>query len=102
MNETLSQRGLHVSDISQLADGVHLAQFFEILSQKKIQTKIEQKPVNRIMKIQNCAIALKFLETDLGMRNPGCSAEGKQSACQLAVSLVTITNMFCKKKTLWI
>jgi cortexillin 1/2 len=75
MNETLSQRGLHVSDISQLADGVHLAQFFEILSQKKIQTKIEQKPVNRIMKIQNCAIALKFLETDLGMRNPGCSAE---------------------------
>jgi len=75
MNETLSQRGFHVDDISQLADGVHLAQFFEILSQKKIQTKIEPKPVNRIMKIQNCAIALKFLETDLGLRNPGCSAE---------------------------
>lgn len=75
MNDTLSQRNLHVSDLSQLAEGVHLAQFFEILSGKKIQTKIELKPVNRIMKIQNCAIALKFLETDLGLRNPGCGAE---------------------------
>jgi len=71
----LSQRGFHVQDLTELADGVKLCHFFEILSQKKIPTKIELKPVNKIQKIQNLAIALKFLETDLGTRNPGCSAE---------------------------
>lgn len=84
MNETLSQRGAHVYDLAELADGVHIAQFFEILSGKKIPTKIEAKPVNRIMKIQNCAIALKFLETDLGLRNPGCGAEGMTRKCTIS------------------
>jgi len=77
MNETLSQRNanLRVDDLYELADGVKLATFLEILSNKKVPTKIELKPVNRIQKIQNCSIALKFLESDLGVKNPGCSAE---------------------------
>lgn len=75
MNETLAQRNLHVKDIAELGDGVMLCHFFEILSGKKIPTKIELKPTNRIQYIQNLAIALKFLDSDLGVRNPGCSAE---------------------------
>lgn len=75
MNETLAQRNLHVKDLAELGDGTKLCHFFEILSNKKIPTKIELKPTNRIQYIQNLAIALKFLESDLGVRNPGCSAE---------------------------
>jgi len=75
MNETLAQRGINVKDLSELADGVTLCMFFEILAGKKIQTKIEMKPTNRIQKIQNLHIALKFLETEMGSRNPGCGAE---------------------------
>jgi len=77
MNETLQSIGIKVVDLSKdLEDGLKLAQFFVILSGgKKIHTKIEQRPVNRIQKIQNLHIALTFLEQELGMKNPGCSAE---------------------------
>jgi hypothetical protein len=76
LNETLKVRDLHVSDLVELSDGVVIYHFLEILSNKKITTKVELRPVNRIQKIQNLAIALKFFETEMGMRNPGCGAEG--------------------------
>jgi len=75
LNETLKLRDLHVNNLVELSDGVVLCNFLEILSQKRIPTKIELKPVNKIQKITNLAIALKFFETDMGFRNPGCSAE---------------------------
>lgn len=77
MNENLAKKNLKINDLRvDLSDGVKLAVFFETLSQKKIGTKIEQKTVTRIQKIQNLHIALKFLEAEMGVRNPGCSAEG--------------------------
>lgn len=76
MNETLAPKGIKIEDLRvDLGDGVKLAQFFEVLIQKKIHTKIELKTVTRIQKIQNLHIALKFLEAEMGVRNPGCSAE---------------------------
>ncbi len=77
MNESLVQRGIKIQDLRvDLCDGVKLAIFFEGLSNKKLHTKIEQRPVTRIQKIQNLHLALKFLESEMGVRNPGCSAEG--------------------------
>jgi len=76
MNETLAPSGIRITDLRvDLADGVKLAQFFQILSGKKIHTKIETRPVTRIQKIQNLHIALTFLEAEMLVRNPGCSAE---------------------------
>lgn len=78
MNETLSTAGIKVSDVGHdLEDGVKLATFFQILSGgKKFQTKIEGRAVNKIQKIQNLHIALTFMDQELGVKNPGCSAEG--------------------------
>jgi len=76
MNETLTAAGIKITDLrTDLGDGTKLAQFFQTLSGKKIQTKIEQRPVTRIQKIQNLHIALKFLDQEMKVRNPGCSAE---------------------------
>jgi len=77
MNETLSSAGIKISDLhTDLSDGVKLATFFQILSGgKKFHTKIEGRAVNKIQKIQNLHIALIFMEQELGVRNPGCSAE---------------------------
>lgn len=76
MNESLVAAGIKIVDLrTDLSDGVKLAQFFQTLSQKKITTKIEQRPVTRIQKIQNLHIDLKFLDQEMKVRNPGCSAE---------------------------
>jgi len=77
MNETLAANNHHkITDLRlDLSDGVILATFFQLLSGKKVPTKIEVKPVTRIQKIQNLHIALTFMESEMGVRNPGCSAE---------------------------
>jgi cortexillin 1/2 len=76
MNETLKPAGIKINDIREdLGDGLKLVQFFEVLAQKKINTRLETRITTRIQKIQNLHIALKFLETEMGVRNPGCSAE---------------------------
>jgi cortexillin 1/2 len=74
LNETLSQRNMHVADLrTDLTDGVILANFLELLAGKKIGKRIE-KTTSRIQKIQNLVLALTFLEQEM-IKNPGCSAE---------------------------
>jgi cortexillin 1/2 len=80
MNETLAPAKLRINDLRvDLGDGIKLVQFFEVLAQKKIHTRLETKITTRIQKIQNLHIALKFLEAEMGVKNPGCSAEGTLS-----------------------
>ena len=77
MNETLAPAHLKIDNLRvDLGDGLKLVQFLEVLAQKKIQTRLETKISTRIQKIQNLHIALKFLESEMGVKNPGCSAEG--------------------------
>lgn len=77
MNESLAASGIKITDLRvDLADGLKLAQFFSVLSGKKMHTKLEARPVTRIQKIQNLHIALTFLEQEMLVKNPGCSAEG--------------------------
>eukprot|EP01114_Cavostelium_apophysatum_P013515 TRINITY_DN328_c0_g1_i1.p1 TRINITY_DN328_c0_g1~~TRINITY_DN328_c0_g1_i1.p1 ORF type:complete len:439 (-),score=191.01 TRINITY_DN328_c0_g1_i1:119-1435(-) len=75
LNGFLKERGLEIHDISKdLSDGVLLINFLELLSQKKIGQKYDQKPDSRIKMIQNLHIALQFLEKNLEVRVT-CSAE---------------------------
>eukprot|EP00026_Physarum_polycephalum_P004238 Phypoly_transcript_04255.p1 GENE.Phypoly_transcript_04255~~Phypoly_transcript_04255.p1 ORF type:complete len:565 (+),score=134.76 Phypoly_transcript_04255:403-2097(+) len=76
MNETLAPAKIKIKDLRvDLGDGFKLIQFFEVLAGKKIQARLETKITTRIQKIQNLHIALKFSESEMGIRNPGCSAE---------------------------
>jgi cortexillin 1/2 len=77
MNETLAPSGIKINDLRvDLGDGIKLVQFFEVLVGKKIHQRLETRISTRIQKIQNLHIALKFLEAEMGVKNPGCSAEG--------------------------
>lgn len=66
LNSYLNKRELEIKEIkSDLADGVKLLNFLELLSGKKVTTKYDRNPPSRIQKIQNLHIALNFLEKDL-------------------------------------
>jgi len=66
LNGYLKERGMELEDISSdLSDGVRLINFLELLSQKKITQKYDQKPPSRIQKIQNLHIALQFLQKEM-------------------------------------
>jgi len=58
-----------------LGDGVKFAHFLECLSAKKLQGRLDTKAQQRIQKIQNLVLALKFMDAEMGVKNPGCSAE---------------------------
>jgi len=76
MNETVQKRNMQVSDLrTDLESGLTLINFFEILCGHPLGEKFEKKPSQRIQKINNIHLALRFLERDMGVRNPGCSAE---------------------------
>jgi len=76
MNETLASAKIKINDLRvDLGDGIKLVRFFEVLAGKKIQSRLETKITTRIQKIQNLHIALKFSESEMGIKNPGCSAE---------------------------
>ncbi|KAL7713326.1 Alpha-actinin [Entamoeba marina] len=75
-NETVQRRGMSVKDISvDLQTGIVLINFFELLSGKILRERYSHAPKNRIQMINNLHIALTFMERDMMVRNPGCSAE---------------------------
>lgn len=77
MNETLKPLGIKIADVRvDLADGVKFAQFLENLIGKKLHARLDTKATQRIQKIQNLVLALKFMDAEMGVKNPGCSAEG--------------------------
>lgn len=77
MNETLRPLKLQVVDVRvDLGDGVKFAQFLEALCGKKLHARLDTKAHQRIQKIQNLVLALKFMDAEMGVKNPGCSAEG--------------------------
>jgi len=75
LNSILTGRNLNVEDIqTDLADGVKLINFLELLSDKKIGQKYDMKPASRIQMISNLHIALQFLEKQMHVK-PTSSAE---------------------------
>jgi len=67
---------MEVKDLrTDLKNGLAVIAFFELLAGHNVLTRYERKPTQRIHMITNLAIALRFLESDLHVRNPGCSAE---------------------------
>jgi len=76
MDETLKKRNMEVKDLSvDLCDGLKLINFFELLCGHQMTEKYDKVPTNRIQKINNLSLALRFMERSCGVRNPGCSAE---------------------------
>jgi len=76
MDETLKKRNMEVKDLSvDLCDGLKLINFFELLCGHQMTEKYDKVPTNRIQKINNLSLGLRFMERNCGVRNPGCSAE---------------------------
>jgi len=76
MDETLKKRNMEVKDLSvDLCDGLKLINFFELLCGHQMTEKYDKVPTNRIQKINNLSLGLRFMERNCGVKNPGCSAE---------------------------
>jgi len=76
LNGYLAKRDMQITDISRdMADGIKLINFLELLSDQKLKQKYTEHPPSRIEKIQNLHIALTFLEKDIGIKTAGASAE---------------------------
>jgi len=89
MDETLKKRNMEVTDLSvDLCDGLKLINFFELLCGHKMTEKYDKVPTNRIQKINNLSLALRFMERNCGVRNPGCSAEDVIDAETKGIKLI--------------
>jgi len=89
MDETLKKRNMEVKDLSvDLCDGIKLINFFELLCGHKMTEKYDKVPTNRIQKINNLSLALRFMERNCGVRNPGCSAEDVIDAESRGIKLI--------------
>jgi len=74
VNQTFDKNGITpVSNILDLSDGVKLPQFLECITGKTL--KFDKTPAARIQKIQNLALALKFISDDLNVKLVGIGAE---------------------------
>lgn len=76
VNDTLEKRKLpHVENLqTDFQDGVRLNQFLEGVTSKKVG-KFDLKPSQKIQKIQNLSIGLKFVEESLGVKLVGIGPE---------------------------
>jgi len=89
MDETVKKRNMTVEDLrTDLEDGLKLIAFFEILCGHSMTDRYDKQPVQRIQKINNLSLALKFLERDMNVRNPGCSAEDIVDADKKGIKLI--------------
>ena len=69
VNTQLAKRDLNVDTLREgFADGVKLIYLIEILTAKNITTKWTKNPKLRVHKINNCFIALQFLQNDCAVR----------------------------------
>jgi len=89
MDETLKKRNMEVKDLSvDLCDGLKLINFFELLCGHNMTEKYDKVPTNRIQKINNLSLGLRFMERNCGVRNPGCSAEDVIDAETRGIKLI--------------
>jgi len=76
MDETLKKRNMEVKDLRvDLNDGLKLINFYELLCGHQMTDKYDKVPTNRIQKINNLSLGLRFMERNCGVKSPGCSAE---------------------------
>jgi len=76
VNTQLAKRDASIEDLETgFVSGVNLITLVEILSGQKIPTKFTKTPKLKVHKINNCYIALKFLQDDLGVKGITISAE---------------------------
>jgi len=89
MDETLKKRNMEVKDLSvDLADGLRLINFFELLCGHQMTDKYDKVPTNRIQKINNLSLALRFMERNCGVKSPGCSVEDIIDADTKGIKLI--------------
>ena len=89
MAETLKKRNMEVTDLRvDLNDGLKLIAFFELLCGHPMTEKYDRQPVQRIQKINNLSLALRFMERNCGVRNPGCSAEDIIDAEEKGIKMI--------------
>ena len=68
---------MRIEDLSKdLASGVELINFLELLSGKSLNKKYDKNPAMRIQRIQNIHLALQFLEREMDVKLVGIGAEG--------------------------
>jgi len=76
VNSTLAKRDASIEDLETgFASGVNLITMVEVLSGKKIPTKFTKSPKLIVHKINNCFIALKFVQDDMQVKGVTVSAE---------------------------
>jgi len=69
LNSILTQRNMKIELIQEdLADGVKLINFLELLAERKIGQKYDMKPASRIQMIQNLHMALQFVEKNMSIK----------------------------------
>jgi len=76
VNSQLAKRDESIENLQEgFQSGVQLVTLVEVLSGKKIEHKWTKKPNLKVHKINNCFIALNFLQNDLQLKNITVSAE---------------------------
>jgi len=89
MDETLKKRNMEVKDLRvDLCDGIKLINFFELLCGHQMTDRYDKVPTNRIQKINNLSLSLRFMERNCGVRSPGCSVEDIIDAEQKGIKLI--------------
>lgn len=98
MAQTLSARQMTVTDLrTDLEDGIALINFFELLTRSTLKDKYDRSPKSRIQKIQNCHLALKFLERETGINTSqaGYCAEGTFFLACFCLIIITTRHCGC-------
>jgi len=76
VNSQLIKREASIEELATgFISGVNLLTLVEVLSGQKIPTKFTKSPKLKVHKINNCFIALKFLQDDLQVKGITISAE---------------------------
>jgi hypothetical protein len=76
VNAQLARKDANIEDLETgFVSGVNLITLVEVLSGKKIPTKFTKSPKLKVHKINNCFIALQYLQVDLAVKGVTISAE---------------------------
>ncbi|KAH0786195.1 putative alpha-actinin [Histomonas meleagridis] len=71
VNANLKKRNNHINDLFEFSDGVKLIDLLEIVSKKEIKSKFHHKPTMRIQMIENCNLAVNFIQSEMGIKLVG-------------------------------
>ena len=71
-NSLLQQRNIKINSVTaDFADGTKLIDLLELASKKEITAKYHHKPTMRVQMIENCNLAVNFIQSEMGIRLVG-------------------------------